>query len=101
MTGRHPAVLSPALYPDAARDLNRWLPLVKWLLAIPHNVVLFVPDIAAFVVVIAVWLSSCSPAATPRGMFGLVEGVIRRNVRVTAYATTLVTDRYPPFRLAP
>src|SRR5262249_50668819 len=88
------------LYPDAARDLNRWLPLVKWLLAIPHYVVLFFLDIAAFVVVIVVWFAILFTGRYPRSMFDFVEGVIRWNVRVTAYALTLVTDRYPPFRLA-
>ena len=87
-------------YPDAARDLNRWLPLVKWLLAIPHYVVLFFLDIAAFVVVIVAWFAIVLTGTYPRGMFGFVEGVIRWNIRVTAYAFALVTDRYPPFRLA-
>jgi Domain of unknown function (DUF4389) len=87
-------------YPDAARDLNRWLPLVKWLLAIPHYVVLFFLDIAAFAVVIVAWFAILFTGAYPRGMFDFVEGVIRWNVRVTGYALTLVTDRYPPFRLA-
>ena len=81
-------------------ELNRWLPLVKWLLAIPHYVVLFFLDIAAFVVVIVAWFAIVLTGTYPRGMFGFVEGVIRWNIRVTAYAFTLVTDRYPPFRLA-
>jgi hypothetical protein len=88
-------------YPDAARDLNRWLPLVKWLLAIPHYVVLFFLDIAAFFVVIWAWFVIVFTLSYPRGMFDFVEGVIRWNVRVTGYALTLVTDQYPPFRLAP
>jgi hypothetical protein len=86
-------------YPDAARDLNRWLPLVKWLLAIPHYVVLFFLDIAVFAVVIVAWFAILFTGTYPRGMFGFVEGVIRWNIRVTAYAFALVTDRYPPFRL--
>jgi hypothetical protein len=88
-------------YPDAARDLKRWLPLVKWLLAIPHYIVLFFLGIAAFVVVILAWFAILITGRYPRGMFDFVEGVIRWNVRVTAYALTLVTDEYPPFRLAP
>jgi Domain of unknown function (DUF4389) len=99
-TDEHQSVHLDYLYPDAARDLNRWLPLVKWLLAIPHYVVLFFLDIAAFVVVIVAWFAILFTGTYPRGMFDFVEGVIRWNIRVTAYALTLVTDRYPPFRLA-
>jgi hypothetical protein len=97
-TDDHQSVHLDYRYPD---HLNRWLPLVKWLLAIPHYVVLFFLDIAAFVVVIVIWFVLLFTGRYPRGMFGFVEGVIRWNVRVTGYAITLVTDRYPPFRLAP
>jgi hypothetical protein len=100
-TDDHLSVRLDYLYPDAARDLNRWLPLVKWLLAIPHYVVLFFLDLAALAVVVAAWFAIVFTGSYPRGMFGFVEGVFRWNVRVTAYAVTLVTDRYPPFRLAP
>ena len=88
-------------YPDAARDLNRWLPLVKWFLAIPHYVVLFFLWIAALVLVVIAWFAILFTGRFPQGMFGFVEGVIRWQNRVIAYAFTLVTDRYPPFRLAP
>jgi Domain of unknown function (DUF4389) len=88
-------------YPDAARDLNRWLPLVKWLLAIPHYILLFFLDIAAVVVVIVAWFSILFTGRYPSGMFHFVEGVIRWHNRVIAYALVLVTDEYPPFRLAP
>jgi hypothetical protein len=94
----HQSVHLDYTYPD---DLNRWLPLVKWLLAIPHYVALFFLDIAAFFTVIAAWFAIVITGRYPRVMFGFVEGVIRWNVRVTAYVLTLVTDRYPPFRLAP
>src|SRR5213080_3980913 len=87
-------------YPDVPTDLNRWLPLVKWLLAIPHYVVLFFLDIAALVVVIIVWFAIIFTAHYPRGMFDFVEGVLRWQNRVAGYAFLLVTDRYPPFRLA-
>jgi hypothetical protein len=100
-TDDHQAVLLDYVYPDAAHDLNRWMPLIKWLLAIPHYFVLFFLDIAAFFVVIVAWFAILFTGRYPRGMFGFVEGVIRWNIRVTAYALTLVTDRYPPFRLAP
>jgi hypothetical protein len=88
-------------YPDAAADLNRWLPLVKWLLAIPHYIVLFFLDIAAFFVVIVTWFAILFTGRYPRSIFSFVEGVFRWHNRVVAYAFTLVTDRYPPFRLAP
>lgn len=100
-TDEHQSVHLDYPYPDAARDLNRWLPLVKWLLAIPHYVVLFFLDIAALVVVIATWFAILFTARYPRGMFDFVEGVIRWNVRVAGYALVLITDQYPPFRLAP
>ncbi len=86
-------------YPDAARDLNRWLPLVKWFLAIPHYVVLFFLWIAVIVIVIVAWFAILFTGRYPRGMFDFVEGVIRWHNRVLAYAFILVTDEYPPFRL--
>ena len=73
---------------------------MKWLLAIPHYIVLFFLNIASFIVVIVAWFVILITGPYPRGMFGFVEGVIRWNTRVTAYTLTLVTDRYPPFRLA-
>ena len=87
-------------YPDVAHDLNRWLPLVKFLLAVPHFVVLAFLDIAAVAVVIVAWFAILFTGRYPRGMFAFVEGVIRWNNRVLGYAVTLVTDQYPPFRLA-
>ena len=69
--------------------------------AIPHYTELFFLDIAAVVVVIIVWFAILFTGRYPRGMFDFVEGVFRWHNRVLAYAFTLVTDRYPPFRLAP
>jgi hypothetical protein len=100
-TDEHQSVRLEYPYPDAARDLNRWLPLVKWLLAIPHYIVLFFLDIAAFVVVIIVWFAILFTGRYPGGLFTFIEGVIRWHNRVIAYALLLVTDQYPPFRLAP
>jgi hypothetical protein len=101
-TDEHQSVHLDYVYPEAARDLNRWLPLVKfWLLAIPHYIVLIFLDIAAVVVVIVAWFAILFTGRYPRGMFDFVEGVIRWNNRVVGYAVTLVTDKYPPFRLAP
>jgi hypothetical protein len=87
-------------YPNVKRDLNRWLPLVKWLLAIPHFVVLLFLGIAAAFAVIFAWFVILFTGRYPRGIFDFVEGVLRWGLRVEAYAMLLVTDRYPPFRLA-
>jgi len=85
-------------YPDA-RQLNRWLPLVKWLLAIPHYIVLFFLVIGAVVAVIVAWFAILFTGRYPRGLFDYVVGVIRWSNRVTGYAMVLVTDEYPPFSL--
>jgi hypothetical protein len=99
-TDQHQSVHLDYPYPDVERDLNRWMPLVKWLLAIPHYIVLFFLDIAALVVVIVVWFAILFTGRYPRGLFDFVEGVIRWHNRVIAYAWVLATDRYPPFRLS-
>ena len=87
-------------YPDAKANLNRWLPLVKWLLAIPHIVVLAFLGIGALFAVIIAWFAILFTGRYPRVLFDYVVGVGRWALRVTAYATLLVTDRYPPFRLS-
>jgi Domain of unknown function (DUF4389) len=87
-------------YPDA-RLLNRWLPLVKWFLAIPHYIVLFFLWIGVIVAVVIAWFAILFTGRYPRGLFDFVAGVIRWQNRVTSYAYILVTDRYPPFRLSP
>ncbi|TME48702.1 MAG: DUF4389 domain-containing protein [Chloroflexi bacterium] len=85
-------------YPDA-RQLNRWLPLVKWLLAIPHYIVLFFLVIGAVVAVIIAWFAILFTGRYPRGLFDFVVGVMRWSNRVTGYALVLVTDQYPEFSL--
>jgi hypothetical protein len=86
-------------YPDAEHDLNRWLPLVKWLLAIPHYVVLFFLAIGAVFATILAWFAILFTGRYPQGIFDFVVGVARWGLRVQAYAFLLVTDRYPPFSL--
>lgn len=86
-------------YPDAAQ-LNRWLPLVKWLLAIPHYVVLVFLWVGAVVAVVIAWFAILFTGVYPRSLFDYVVGVLRWGNRVNAYAFTLVTDQYPPFRLS-
>lgn len=87
-------------YPDAERDLNRWLPLVKWLLAIPHYLVLAVLMIAAALSVIVAWFAILLTGRYPRGLFEFVVSVGRWALRVHAYAFLLVTDQYPPFSMS-
>jgi Domain of unknown function (DUF4389) len=99
-TDEHQSVHLSYEYPDAAVDLNRWLPLVKWFLAIPHFVVLFFLEIGAFIAVVIAWFAILFTGRYPRGLFDYVEGVLRWNNRVIAYAVVLVTDAYPPFSLA-
>ena len=85
-------------YPDA-KELNRWLPLVKWILAIPHYIVLWFLYIAAWVVVIIAWFAILFTGRYPESLFGFVVGVFRWSLRVAVYAFLLTTDQYPPFRL--
>ena len=87
-------------YPDAREDLSRWLPLVKWFLAIPHYVVLAFLSIGALFAVVAAWFSILFTGRYPRALFNYVVGVMRWSNRVSAYAFVLATDKYPPFRLA-
>jgi hypothetical protein len=100
-TDEHQAVTLDFPYPDAKQGLNRWLPLVKWLLAIPHYIVLFFLGIAALLVIVFAWFAILFTGRYPRGLFEFVLGVMRWWNRVVAYAFVLVTDRYPPFRLSP
>ncbi len=88
-------------YPDAEHDLNRGLPLIKWLLAIPHYIVLIFLTIAAFFATIVAWFAVLLTGRYPRPLFDFIEGVIRWHNRVGAYAFLLITDRYPPFSLHP
>ena len=88
-------------YPDAEVTLNRWLPLVKWFLAIPHYLILLLLYLLALLAVIGAWFAILFTGRYPRGIFDFVEGVIRWHNRVVGYALILVTDRYPPFRLQP
>jgi hypothetical protein len=87
-------------YPDAKNELNRWLPLVKWILAIPHYIVLFFLLIAAIVCVVIAWFAILFTGRYPRGLFDFVVGVFRWFLRVAAYAFLLTTDLYPPFALS-
>lgn len=86
-------------YPDVQRDLNQWLPLFKWLLALPHYIVLLCLGVVVFFVTIFAWFAILVTGQYPSGLFNFVVGVGRWGLRVSAYAFLLVTDRYPPFSL--
>ena len=87
-------------YPDVERDLTRWLPIVKWILAIPHYIILAVLWVLLVFAVIISWFSILFTGRYPRGLFDFVVGVMRWSNRVSAFAFLLVTDVYPPFRLS-
>ena len=105
LTGQYPSTVEEQAvhleidYPDVTHDLNRWMPLVKWLLAIPHYIVLGLLAIGAFFAVVIAWFAILMTGHYPRGLFDFVVGVGRWGLRVDAYAFLLVTDRYPPFSL--
>lgn len=98
-TDEEQAVYVTIPYPDA-RDLSRWLPLVKWFLAIPHYIALALLAVAALLCVTMAWFAILLTGRYPAALFDFVVGVLRWWLRVTAYAFLLTTDRYPPFRLA-
>jgi hypothetical protein len=100
-TDQQQAVHLNFAYPDAAHGLSRGLPIVKWLLAIPHYIVLFFLTVGAFFAAIFAWFAILFTGRYPRALFDFIEGVLRWENRVGAYAFLLITDRYPPFSLRP
>jgi hypothetical protein len=100
-TDEEQAVHLEIQYPDAEMDLNRWLPLVKWLLAIPHYIVLFFLGIGVLFAVIIAWFAILFTSLYHRGLHVFVVGVMRWTNRVSAYMFILTTDKYPPFQLKP
>ena len=86
-------------YPDAD-GLNRFLPLIKWLLAIPHYVILYILWIISLILTVIAWLAIIFTGKYPRGLFDFVVGVHRWSLRVSAYTSLLITDRYPPFSMS-
>jgi len=98
-TDEEQAVHLDFAYPDA-QQLNRWLPLVKWFLAIPHWIVLYFLWIGAVVCIVIAWFAILFTGKYPRSLFDYVVGVNRWTQRVGAYAFLLITDEYPPFSLS-
>lgn len=98
-TDDHQSVHLDIDYPDVPRDLNRFMPLVKWFLVIPHLIALLFIAIAAVFAVFFAWLTIIFTGRYPRGLFDFVEGFLRWGTRVSGYAFLMVTDRYPPFSL--
>ena len=86
-------------YPEARQNLNRFMPLIKWLLAIPHYIILTVLWVIAFIITSIAWFAILIVGRYPKGMFDFVVGISRWTYRVIAYVAILSTDRYPPFRL--
>lgn len=87
-------------YPNAKKDLNSFLPLVKWLLAIPHYIVLSFLAVGVVFATIIAWFSIIFTGNYPKSLFEFVVGFGRWALRVNAYAFLLVTDEYPPFSLS-
>ena len=87
-------------YPDVHADLNRWMPLAKWFLAIPHYLVLLLLDVGVVLAAIAAWFAIVVTGRYPRHLFDFIVGVMRWHNRVVGYAFALATDQYPPFRLS-
>jgi len=87
-------------YPDVKNELNRWLPLVKWFLALPHMIVLFFLFLAVIICTIISWVIILFTGNYPKSIFDFVVGVGRWSLRVYVYAFMLTTDQYPPSSLS-
>ena len=100
-TDEEQAVRLDIEYPDATNDLNRWLPLIKWLLALPHWIIIWILSYVWVIVVVISWFAIIITGRHPRGLFDFLVGYGRWAYRVVAYSILLTTDRYPPFRFGP
>lgn len=100
-----PFAFESGIYPHLQYDVprqeryNRWLPLVKWLLAVPHYIALAALGVLAIFAWLFTVVAVVATGRYPRGLFDFIVGVGRWGVRVNAYALMLQTDRYPPFSL--
>ena len=100
-TDEEQAVQLDIEYPDAQNDLNRWLPLIKWLLALPHWIIIWILSYVWIIVVVISWFAIIITGRHPRALFDFLVGYGRWAYRTVAYALLLTTDRYPPFRFGP
>ena len=106
LTDRYPSTVDEQAvhleidYPNVEQDLNRWLPLIKWILALPHYIALLFLYLLTIPVLVIAWLSILITGRYPRVLFDFVVGVWRWTLRVGAYVALLVTDEYPPFALS-
>ncbi|MCH7579910.1 MAG: DUF4389 domain-containing protein [Chloroflexi bacterium] len=82
-------------YPE---ELSRWLIFVKWILAIPHIIVLAFLFTGAFLALFGAWFAILFTKRYPESLFNYMVGVLRWQLRVNAY-TNLLRDEYPPFSL--
>jgi hypothetical protein len=100
-TDEEQAVHLDLRYPNVGSDLNRWLPLVKWFLAIPHYIVLVFLYVGVIFSVIIAWFAILFTGRYPKGLFNYVVGVMCWGYRVVGYAFLMLTDHYPPFSIEP
>ena len=99
-TDEEQAVIVQIQYPNVEQDLNRWLPLIKWLFVFPHMIVLCFIMMGVLLSTILAWLIILISGKYPRKIFEFVVGALRWILRVQAYALLLITDQYPPFRFS-
>ncbi|MEY4109413.1 MAG: hypothetical protein RJB35_727, partial [Actinomycetota bacterium] len=92
------AVLLPDV--DGGKKLNRFMPLVKWILAIPLVIVGLVYALLALITTFVAWIITWSTGTYPRWALDIVLGTIKFWNRVYGYAILLVTDEYPGFSLS-
>jgi hypothetical protein len=84
-------------YPNVKEDLNRYLPLIKWLLAIPHLLIMIIFLVLWLLLSPIVWLIVLIMGKMPEKLFNFLVGFLRYVLRVGAYSILLITDKYPSF----
>ncbi len=82
---------------DYPQRMSRWLLWIKWLLVIPHLIVLYIYGILVGLTTFIAWFAILFSGQYPRGLFNFAVGYFRWSLRVQAYFPLFLTDRYPPF----